>query len=299
MAQAGTPFQHAGMGERCDGSDVVVAGLRSGPFALNREGTTLDWTLVMTGFAASFAAGAATGVGALPMLAIKRLSPRVEDALLGFAAGVMLAASFFSLIIPGLEHARTDTGSETGAAAVVITAILLGAACLWLVNRYAPHEHFTKGPEGTSGAKIRRIWLFVIAMTLHNFPEGLAVGVGFGTGDPASGIPLAIAIGLQNMPEGLAVAASLVSLHYSRLSAVLIALATGLVEPVGGLFGVVAVSISQPLLPWGLGFAAGAMLFVISNEIIPETHRKGHENLATPGLMIGLALMMFLDVTLG
>lgn len=253
----------------------------------------------MIGFGASFAAGAATGVGALPMLAIKRLSQRAEDTLLGFAAGVMLAASFFSLIIPGLEHARTNGESGTGAALIVTAAILLGAGCLWLINRYAPHEHFSKGSEGIPGSQFRRIWLFVIAITLHNFPEGLAVGVGFGTGDPASGVPLAIAIGLQNMPEGLAVAASLVSLRYSRLSAVLIALATGLVEPVGGLLGVIAVSIAQPLLPWGLGFAAGAMLFVISNEIIPETHRKGHENLATSGLMIGLALMMFLDIALG
>lgn len=255
---------------------------------------------VALGALASLAAGAATGVGALPMLLVRRVPQRVQDGLLGFAAGVMLAASFFSLIIPALDNLQQNGGTPRAAAATVAAAVLLGAVVLYLVNRYAPHEHFVSGSNDRhSQSKMRRIWLFVIAITLHNFPEGMAVGVGYGAGDVTSGNSLALAIGLQNMPEGLAVAASLIGLDYKRSHAVLIALLTGLVEPIGGLVGAAAITLSQPLLPWGLGFAAGAMLFVVSNEIIPETHRKGHETQATGGLMVGLALMMFLDVSLG
>ncbi|MGQ9365712.1 ZIP family metal transporter [Azospirillum sp. ST 5-10] len=258
----------------------------------------MEWSTVWMGLAGSAAAGAATGLGALPVLVIRDLSQRLQDTLLGFAAGVMLAASFFSLIVPGLDAAREQGFGGSAAAGIVIAAILMGALALGLINRYAPHEHFVSGPNGHATARVRRIWLFVVAITLHNFPEGLAVGVGYGGGEQ-EGHALALAIGLQNMPEGLAVATSLASLGYGRLVAVGLALATGLVEPFGGLLGAGVVSVSQPLLPWGLGFAAGAMLFVISNEIIPETHRKGHESLATSGLMVGLALMMFLDVSLG
>lgn len=258
----------------------------------------MDGSVILMGAGASVATGVVTGVGALPVFLIRKLSDRLEDALLGFAAGVMLSASFFSLIQPGIDKAEEQFHSKTLAVLVVVAAILLGAACLWLVNRYAPHEHFVSGRHGASSS-LRRVWLFIIAITLHNFPEGLAVGVGFGGGDIANGTTVAVAIGLQNMPEGLAVATSLMSQDYSRVRAVLIALATGLVEPIGGLLGATAVTLAQPVLPWALGFAAGAMIFVVSNEVIPETHRKGHETAATTGLMIGLVLMLFLDVTLG
>lgn len=259
----------------------------------------MDWTLVSIGTGASLLAGLATGVGALPLLLVRSLSERLKDALLGFSAGVMLSASFFSLIIPAIASAGQFSGHKGLAALIVGAAAMFGAVVLALINRYAPHEHFVTGKSGLDVRTIRRIWLFVIAITLHNFPEGLAVGVGYGTGDLARGTTLAIGIGLQNMPEGLAVAAALLSLDYSRSRAILIAFATGLVEPVGGLLGVTAVSLFNPLLPWGLGFAAGAMLFVVSNEIIPETHRAGHENLATFGLMIGVIVMMLLDVAFG
>jgi ZIP family zinc transporter len=258
----------------------------------------MDGWIIFVGFAASTAAGAATALGAMFVLVARKLSEPLNDALLGFSAGVMLAASFFSLIIPGIEYAQKSLGSTTLATLLVIAALMLGAITLSIVNRYAPHEHFILGLKGVDARTLKRIWLFVIAITLHNFPEGLAVGVGFGGGDIAGGTALAIGIGLQNIPEGLAVAAALFSLGYSRQTAFAIGAATGLVEPVGGLLGVTAVTLFQPLLPWGLGFAAGAMLFVVSNEIVPETHRRGHEELATYGLMIGLALMMFLDVTL-
>lgn len=258
----------------------------------------MDWSTILIGVGGSAAAGAATGLGALPLLAVRGLSDKLQTTLLGFAAGVMLAASFFSLIIPGLEEGEKVLHSRPLAALVVIAAILLGAGALWAIDRYAPHEHFIAGRQGKMTAQVRRIWLFVIAITLHNVPEGLAVGVGFGSGDPTRGWTLALAIGLQNMPEGLAVAASLVALGYGRLVACLLALATGMVEPIGGFIGVAAASAGQFMLPWGLGFAAGAMLFVISHEIIPETHRKGHQHVGTAGLMVGLSVMMFLDVTL-
>lgn len=259
----------------------------------------MDGSLILIGFGASLAAGLATGAGALPLMVFRTLSPRVENALLGFSAGVMLAAAFFSLILPGLEAARDQGATNPQAALIIVAGILAGAAALAFINAHAPHEHFIRGRQGADAIGLRRIWLFVIAITLHNFPEGLAVGVGFGGGDVANGTTLAIGIGLQNMPEGLAVAAALASQGYRRSEALRIATLTGLVEPVGGLIGITAVSLAQPLLPWSLAFAAGAMIFVVSDEIIPETHRKGYESRATLGLMIGLVMMMFLDVTLG
>jgi ZIP family zinc transporter len=259
----------------------------------------MDTSPILLGLTASAAAGLATGIGALPVLLIREISERLQNTLLGFAAGVMLAASFFSLLLPALNYAAADLGSRGGAVLVVSAAVLIGAFSLAYLNHRIPHEHFILGPSGGDPKALRRIWLFVIAITLHNFPEGLAVGVGFGGGDLAKATTLAIGIGLQNVPEGLAVATALVSQNYSRLSAAAIGTATGLVEPVGGLLGVTAVSLFNPLLPWGMGFAAGAMIFVISNEIVPETHRKGHEDRATAGLMVGVVVMMMLDVAFG
>jgi ZIP family zinc transporter len=255
--------------------------------------------LIAIGCLASLLAGLCTAVGALPVLAAWRISPRRQDVMLGFAAGVMLAASAFSLIVPGLDVATEDYGSELAAALIVSLGMMLGAVSLWLINAYVPHEHFILGREGGVSTSLRRIWLFVIAITLHNFPEGMAVGVGYGAGDIGQANALAIGIGLQNLPEGLAVAIALVGEGYPRWQAFVVALITGLVEPVGGLLGVTAVTIAQPLLPWGLAFAAGAMIFVISSEIIPETHRKGAKIESTFGLMIGFVIMMTLDVVLG
>jgi ZIP family zinc transporter len=249
------------------------------------------------GFLASLAAGLMTAAGALPVIFFREVSAKVLDGFLGFAAGVMLAATSFSLILPGIEAA----GGGVYAALVMAAGILLGALFLDASNRYLPHRHFLKGREG-AGVSLQRIWLFIFAITLHNFPEGLAVGVGFGSGDPEgilNGLTLAAGIGLQNLPEGLAVAAALVGLKYGLPAALGVAALTGLVEPVGGLLGVAFVNISAPLLPWGMAFAAGAMLFVISDEIIPETHRRGFERIATFGVMIGFVVMMFLDITLG
>lgn len=256
--------------------------------------------LFWLGTLGSLAAGCGTVVGALFIFGLRRLSERLNDALLASAAGIMLAASFFSLLLPGLEAAESIFATKSAAVATVIGGVFLGAVLLWLVHRYVPHEHFVAGREGPDTHTLRRIWLFVIAITLHNFPEGMAVGVGFAANeDLAKGISLATGIGIQNIPEGLAVAMSLTAIGHSRAQAFLLSSLTGAVEPVGGAFGSAAVWLAEPLMPITLGFAAGAMLFVISGEIIPETHRGQYRTLATFSLLTGFAVMMFLDVVLG
>ncbi|RAR59082.1 ZIP family metal transporter [Onishia taeanensis] len=254
---------------------------------------------LMLGTLGSLVAGLMTAVGALPVLFGRIPSPAMRDLSLGFAAGVMLSASFFSLIIPALDAAGGRYGEGMIPAAIVSVAILLGIGAVALLNELLPHEHFESGPEGPASVSLRRVWLFVMAITIHNFPEGLAVGVGFGSDGLSGGMPLAIGIGLQNMPEGLAVAVALMGEGYRRHQAWGIAAITGLVECFGGLLGAGITTLSSLLLPWGLAFAAGAMLYVISHEIIPETHRNGHQKKATAGLSIGLVMMLFLDVWLG
>ena len=230
-------------------------------------------TIILYGFLASLGAGMMTTVGAIPCLFIKKISAKFEDTTLGFAAGVMLGASFFSLIVPGLDYADELWMNKYISVLAVLGGLLAGVLSIWGIERYSPHEHFVikKHYEGDSKEKILKIWLFIIAITIHNMPEGLAVGVGFGGGDLGNAIALAIGIGIQNAPEGLAVAFALLTIGYSRINAFLIAGATGLFEPVLGLIGVSIVTIFLPILPVALGFAAGAMLFVISHEIIPET----------------------------
>ena len=246
---------------------------------------------ISMGLMASLIAGAATGLGALPVLVKSDFSRRTLDIMLGFAAGVMLAASAFSLLVPALEH-------PLGGVWVVAVGFALGGFFVHLADKYLPHEHFTKGAEGPSSS-LSRVWLLIIAITIHNFPEGLAVGVAFGTDSIGTGMTIAIAIGLQNIPEGLAVAAPLVREGYSKWKAAGLALLTGLVEPIGGLIGVSVVTIAVFLLPYGLAFAAGAMIFVVSDEMVPESHTGGFERLATAGLMIGFVIMMVLDNVFG
>ncbi|MBN1421964.1 MAG: ZIP family metal transporter [Planctomycetes bacterium] len=243
--------------------------------------------VIWWGFLASLAAGLATFVGTLPLLVFRRPSERVLNTMLGFAAGVMLAATAFSLVVPALE---------AGGAPALIVGMLLGGAFVHQADRWIPHEHFGPlGREGAEATKLRRVWLFVFAITIHNFPEGLAVGVGYGSGDMAAGTTLAIAIGLQNMPEGLAVGAPLVRLGYSLRYALFISLLTGLVEPIGGLIGAGLVTLARPLLGYMMGFAAGAMLWVISAEIIPETHETRKAHSATYGVIAGFLVMALMD----
>jgi ZIP family zinc transporter len=254
---------------------------------------------IALGFLGSLVAGLMTALGAVPVLFGRVPGRGVRDMALGFAAGVMLSASFFSLIIPALDAASARYGEGVIPAAIAVIGILAGMALVAGLNETLPHEHFATGREGPESAALRQIWLFIIAITIHNFPEGMAVGVGFGAHGLSGGMPLAIGIGLQNLPEGLAVAVALLGEGYSRVRSFGIAALTGLIEPVGGLLGAAVISFSEPFLPWGLAFAAGAMLYVISHEIIPETHRSGHQNRATLGLAIGLVVMLFLDVWLG
>lgn len=252
--------------------------------------------LVYAGMIASLIAGLAAGVGALPVLLIATASQRLLDVLLGTAAGIMLAAASFSLLIPALAAGADQFGGLLAGGMVAAVGLLLGAGGIWYAHKNLPHEHFFQGQEGVHGLHVRRIWLFVFAITLHNIPEGLAVGVGFGGGNVANGLALTIGIFLQNLPEGFVVALALLGLNYSRFSAIGVALATGAVETIGGFIGAGFVSLSQALLPLGLAGAAGAMLFVISHEIIPETHGNGHQSQATFGLVAGFAIMMVLDV---
>lgn len=252
--------------------------------------------IVVIGFLASILAGLATGVGALPALFFKDISPRLFNSMLGAAAGVMLAATAFSLLVPGM-----DFGEQIwpGKGLLIVSAgMMLGAMFLHFADKKLPHLHFDSVADESLDS-LQKISLFIIAITIHNFPEGMSVGVSFGSGDMKNGVVLSIAIALQNLPEGLAVALPLVGLGYNKWKAVGIATLTGLVEPVGGLLGITMVTVFSSILPIAMGFAAGAMLFVISEEIIPETHSNGRSRSATFSLMIGFIIMMMLDKMLG
>ncbi|NVK58020.1 MAG: ZIP family metal transporter [Alteromonadaceae bacterium] len=255
--------------------------------------------IVWAGFLASGCASLGTAAGSLGVLMIRRLSRRLEDGLLSLAAGIMLAATFFSLLLPAIEYGSGHYGGDVAGALVASTGLLTGAFLLFFIHQSVPHEHFVTGREGATKTQMARIWLFVLAITLHNFPEGLAVGVGFAGGEVANGVTLAIGIGIQNIPEGLAVSVALLSVGFSQWRAALIGIGSGLVEPLGGLIGALAISTAEAFMPWALAFSAGAMLFIISDEIIPETHQNGNQNIATFCLLIGFVLMMMLDVVLG
>lgn len=248
---------------------------------------------------AGLVAAAATAVGTLPVIFKREMSDRLIDAMLGFGAGVMLAASAFSLVVPALEAAADLGAGRWQASSIVGAGILLGAGLLLALDRVLPHEHFIKGLEGRQARLVRRAWLFVFAIALHNVPEGLAIGVAFGGTNAVAASALAMGIAIQDIPEGLVVAVALRVAGYGRGQSAGLGTASGLVEPVSAVLGASVVSASALLLPWGLAFAAGAMLFVISHEIIPESHRKGHERQATAGLMVGFVLMMVLDTALG
>lgn len=225
-------------------------------------------------------------VGATPILFLKGSFRRISDLGLGFASGVMLAASFTSLILPAIE---------LGGIPPTVLGIVLGAILISVMDRLIPHMHAIMGVEGAS-SKLKAAWLFALAITIHNMPEGLAVGVSMGSGDLASGLALAIAIGIQNMPEGLSVGLSLISSEkYSRLRAYLISIASGFVELPLAIIGAITVTTSHKIIPYAMGFAAGAMIFVVSDEIIPELHKLGKEKITTYSIIAGLLTMLYLD----
>lgn len=260
-----------------------------------------QFNIILVGITASLLCGLATGAGGLLIYFRKHVSKKMLDAALGIAAGVMLAATSFSLIVPAIEKG----GGGIKGSFIALLGILFGGIFLDLTDKILPDSNLMMNSMESdealkNGARLRKVWLFVIAITVHNFPEGLAVGVGFGDGDIKNGLSLAIGIGLQNFPEGLAVALPLIREKYPKWKAFLIALGTGLVEPIGGLMGVGIVQVSKPILPFVMAFAAGAMIFVISHEIIPETQSDHkHSKLATHALLLGFVIMMFLDNTLG
>jgi len=245
-------------------------------------------------------------LGASIVLVWRNPTQRGLDAALGFAAGVMLAAAFTSLIIPGIEQYSGGDPIPT------LVGVALGAVFLDQADRLVPHAHYLLTGSRRSDAanppddvgfdeeRLAPVVLFILAITLHNMPEGLAVGVGFGSGEVENGLALMVAIGLQNVPEGLAVSVAAVNAGLDRrFYAAFAGLRSGVVEIPLAVLGAVAVTQVEPLLPYAMGFAAGAMLFVISDEIIPETHLRGNERLATLGLMVGTIVMLFLDVSLG
>ncbi|WP_436194037.1 ZIP family metal transporter [Pseudorhodoferax sp. LjRoot39] len=243
-------------------------------------------------------AALATALGTLPVLLSQKFSQRSHDTMLGFGAGVMLAASSFSLIIPALAAAKAQGAGSWGAASTVGLGIAAGALLLLFIDRVVPHEHFVKGLEGPQARAMKRVWLFVLAIAVHNLPEGLAIGVAYAGTEPLGALALATGISIQDVPEGMVVALALRGVGYGRAWSAGLGVLSGLVEPVAAVFGAAVIGLSANLLPWGLAAAAGAMLYVISHEIIPESHRAGHERWATCGLMLGFVLMMVLDTAL-
>ena len=241
--------------------------------------------------------GGATVIGAVLGFCFQKISHRFSDTVLSFAAGVMLAAAVMGLILPSLEH-----GGRFGFP-VTVVGIFCGAFCLNLLDQLVPHLHRLSGvdqethPE--SSKQLNKVLLFVMAIGIHNLPEGIAAGVGFGTGNNGEAITIAAGIALQNIPEGMVIIAPMLAAGMSRRRTFLIALVTGLVEVLGTLLGYFAVSISTAVLPFALAFAGGTMLYVISDEMIPETHAHGEERFATYALLVGFCLMLGMSHYLG
>ena len=241
------------------------------------------------------AAGLATALGGLGLLLVRRPSARGLDILLGFTAGIMLAATSFSLLVPALD---------LGTLWEVALGFGLGGVVLAVADRFVPHLHmrfFERRREDVPGQRgpAERAGLLISALTIHNVPEGMAVGVAFAAGGTELGVPVALAIGIQNIPEGFAAAAPLIEGGVRPRIAAAVAAVTGLVEPPAAFAALAAFDVASALLPGGLAFAAGAMLYVIADELIPESHARGHEREATMALLVGFIVMMGLDNAFG
>lgn len=240
--------------------------------------------------------GGATVFGSAIGFIFKKISHKFSDIVLSFAAGVMLAAAVLGLIMPSLDY-----GGKYGLV-ITVAGIFAGAACLNLIDKLVPHLHKLMGPPETehhSNAKLSKVLLFVTAITIHNLPEGIAAGVGFGSGDTSQALIIAGGIALQNIPEGMVIIGPMLAAGVSPRKTFVCALITGLVEVVGTLIGYFAVSIASAILPFALAFAGGTMLYVISDEMIPETHAHGSERGATYALLVGFCIMLVTDVLLG
>ncbi len=240
--------------------------------------------------------GGATAIGALIGFFFKKISHRFSDIVLSFAAGVMLAAAVLGLILPSVEY-----GGKYGLLTTV-AGIFAGALCLNLIDKVVPHLHKLVGAEPENhvkNAKLSKVLLFVTAIAIHNLPEGIAAGVGFGSGDTHQALLIAGGIALQNIPEGMVIIGPMLAAGVSPARTLVLALVTGLVEVIGTLLGYFAVSISEAILPFALAFAGGTMLYVISDEMIPETHAHGSQRGATYSLLVGFCVMLISDVLLG
>lgn len=236
--------------------------------------------------------GGATMFGALIGFFFRKIPHRFHDAMLGFAAGVMLAASFVGLIMPGIE---------LGNIWIVIVGVFAGAVFLNLLDRFTPHRHVIIGNdmEPHQKTRLKKVMLFVLAIAIHNFPEGIAAGVGFGADNTSTALTVAAGIALQNIPEGMVIIGPMLAAGVSQRKTLLIALSTGVVEVVGTLIGYFAVTLSQALLPFALAFAGGTMIYVISDEMIPETHAHGYQRMATYFLILGITVMLLMDHYIG
>ena len=239
--------------------------------------------------------GGATVIGAAVGFLFKKISHQFSDIVLSFAAGVMLAAAVLGLILPSLEY-----GGKFGLL-ITVAGIFAGALCLNLIDKLVPHLHKLAGAdiEPHKSSDLSRVLLFVTAIAIHNLPEGIAAGVGFGSGNTAQALIIAGGIALQNIPEGMVIIGPMLAAGVKPSRTFLIAMATGLIEVVGTLIGYLAVSIASAILPFALAFAGGTMLYVISDEMIPETHAHGHERGATYALLVGFCVMLVTDVFLG
>ena len=239
--------------------------------------------------------GGATVIGALIGFIFKSLSHKFSDIVLSFAAGVMLAAAVLGLVIPSLEY-----GGKYGII-ITIIGIFVGALCLNLIDKVVPHLHKLMGAdtEQHNNANLSKVLLFVTAIAIHNLPEGIAAGVGFGSGNVSPALMIAGGSALQNIPEGMVIIAPMLAAGVSPKRTFICALMTGLVEVVGTFIGYFAVSVSAIILPFALAFAGGTMLYVISDEMIPETHAHGSERGATYALLVGFCIMLASDVLLG
>ncbi|MBQ1264418.1 MAG: ZIP family metal transporter [Oscillospiraceae bacterium] len=241
--------------------------------------------------------GGATVIGALLGFCFRNISHRLSDIILSFAAGVMLAAAVIGLVLPSLEY------GGTWAFPVTALGIFVGALCLNLIDRLVPHLHKLAGTDREShpqsAAKADKVLLFVLAIAIHNLPEGIAAGVGFGSGNTAEALTIAGGIALQNIPEGMVIIAPMLAAGIKPGRTFACALATGLIEVIGTLLGYFALSLSAAILPFALAFAGGAMLYIISDEMIPETHAHGAERGATYALLVGFCVMLATSHYLG
>ncbi len=241
--------------------------------------------------------GGASVIGAVFGFVFKKISHKFSDIVLSFAAGIMLAAAVIGLIIPSLDYGGRFS------VAVTVAGVFSGAICVNLIDKIVPHLHRLTGVDGEQHPEkqkqLDKVLLFVIAIAIHNLPEGIAAGVGFGTGNTTEALTIAGGIALQNIPEGMVIIAPMLATGMSHGRAFLIAVVTGIIEVLGTLLGFFAVSVSTAILPFALAFAGGTMLYVISDEMIPETHSHGSERGATYSLLAGFCVMLVFDYLLG